>query len=174
MIVNEAYAYLAGHDWLPVPLDQSWRDPDKHKRIDLWLGLIEEFRWSSRFSADHVAVKLRAIGFDLCEGDNKDTERDGLDRELAAAIEANLEMLMKLEHRRFVIERLLDGWLYSDPTAKPKRLNSTLVPYDDLPSKEKRKDESIVNSIPAIVSELLKSPKDNPATARAIRLTRIH
>jgi hypothetical protein len=76
-----------------------------------------------------------------------------------------LTKLMKLEHRRFVVERLVDGWLPTDPVAsdnaeeskrrtkrnKALRLNETLVPYDKLPEDQKLKDRLIIECIPKIL-----------------------
>ncbi len=77
-----------------------------------WAGESDEFRWSSRAAADHIDVKLALLGL------TRDTARLGpgdpgpgplLAERLAHA--PTMQRLMRIEHRRFVAERLLEGWL---------------------------------------------------------------
>jgi voltage-gated potassium channel Kch len=125
--------------------------------------LSEDFRWSSRHSGDHIFVKLRELGFSLKAGEGG-VSNDLLE-ELRKAIETNMEALKRMEHRRFCLERLLDGWLYYREKKRSTALNDTLLPYDDLPSEEKLKDEVIIRAIPLIL-------RDNEIASR-YALTRV-
>lgn len=93
-----------------------------------WNSLHEWKRWSSRLSADHWVLNQQLNG---------SIEDVGL----------RLDRLARLEHRRFIVERLMDGWLpdhlplgksrasgYNEKSRRDLlRINSTLVPYDRLP-----------------------------------------
>jgi len=117
-----------------------------------WHQEVDEFRWSNRLAADHIAIKC-AITPQLKAAPLP----DGSDA---------LERLCRLEHRRFVAERLLEGWLPTPdaamnqgPSGLPPRekktalrINPTLMPFDALPPTERRKDEKIVQATPLILS----------------------
>ncbi|GGW54565.1 hypothetical protein [Alishewanella tabrizica] len=112
--------------------------------------LAPEFIWSSCSAADHLSIKIRDIGFELNE---YISEADKNMEELEEAIADNLEQLKELEHRRFVAERLVDGWVYGPTTERALKINETMVPYKELPEKEEIKDESIVRVLPRLIKE---------------------
>lgn len=113
--------------------------------------LSEDFRWSSRHCGDHLFVKLSELGFSLQAGDGG--VADSVLEDLRAAIESRMEDLKRMEHRRFCLERLLDGWLFFKNTRRETELNKTLLPFDLLPSTEKKKDEVIIRAIPVILRD---------------------
>jgi len=138
--------YQTGGTGQQGDIDAMLQDADR-----MWKRASHEDRWSSRLSADHFDVKLATAGLSL---DALQTA-EGLER-----FESAVPFLARLEHRRFVAERLLDGWL---PYATPKsdvpskldygqqkaylRLNKTLVPFDDLPDSERSKDYAVIRAM---------------------------
>lgn len=160
MIINEAYRFVKKYE-KPVPIDERWpKLKSKSKREKNWLELDERFRGSSRYSGDHFWEKLRWLGFELSEGSAMADASSGYrEAEMAELLEAlgpsQVKPLMRIEHQRFLVERLLDGWVYGAERNDDRQINKTLIPYDDLPEDEKRKDESIIRSIPAIAQELI-------------------
>jgi hypothetical protein len=118
----------------------------------------DEFKWSDRYCASHAAVKRR-----LLEVAGEDLDLDADD-----AVGRYYEPLCRLEHRRFVAERMIDGWLRLDPKRLADhrpfpsrksykgddgqkatlRLNVTLVPFDDLEGGAEEYDGRIVNALP--------------------------
>lgn len=149
-----------------------------------WKAETDDFRWSSRYSADHIAVKLAVLGRSVesvrlegssCRGsDTRLVLRDLLEQPDV------LELLMRLEHRRFIVERLLDGWLPVRRTGRPEgdapsglpyaaeaapftqkrylRLNATIVPYDALTNEDRGLDRQMIRAIPACLSAALEEP----------------
>lgn len=120
--------------------------------------LEEDFRHSSRCSADHFFVKLRELGYELqplTETTTADKTDEMLLEQLKEDISQHQEALNQLEHRRFCHERFIDGWLYADNTDKPRQLNATLIPFSRLPEGEKHKDEAIIMAIPLMLSQPL-------------------
>ncbi|MDP2103677.1 MAG: NAD-binding protein [Candidatus Gracilibacteria bacterium] len=122
-----------------------------------WItSLSNVYRDSSRHSGDHAYVKLRELGFDLIplEGDissSNDEVVSSVAKQLEEEIEKNLEKLMRMEHRRYCKERLVDDWLYRKLSYKQMQLNETLVPYDQLDDEEAFKDKKIIRALPAIL-----------------------
>lgn len=154
------------------------------ERVDeagaLWAAARQEdFRWSDRLAADHVDIKLdlaaRATGDPVLRDWRvllaADTERVARPVEGALRTDPGLRAaLARLEHRRFVAERLLEGWLPLPaelrnrgasglPASMQKsvlRLNHTLVPFDRLPAADteidqQARDLKVVDAIPEIL-----------------------
>lgn len=143
------YAFDSAHIWKPsedypgAECDLAAKQLNFHfmrhrvcqgETVDsLWRNAKEFERWSSRYAADHFEIQRRLETF--------------LPRNVDHA-----EALARIEHRRFVVERLMDGWLppWSDnsggknrdiDTLKKLRVHPDLVPWDglreDSPSKKK-------------------------------------
>jgi hypothetical protein len=100
-----------------------------------WDECAEQERWFNRYAADHAQIKRDLL---VRAGERAPIE--------LAAIDRYAEPLSRLEHRRYVVERMLDGWLRRSVWPKINRyhLNPTLAPFDDLPPEEQKKDMSIV------------------------------
>lgn len=121
-----------------------------------WARLPENFmKMSSRYSAEHLPVKLRAM-----------TQGNGI----AGAAEAeellkNAELLEKLEHIehiRFVAERLLEGWVPASPEQenlpaaelkklKQLKINKTLRPFRRLAEEDKAFNREFLKIIPTLI-----------------------
>ncbi len=114
--------------------------------------LSPQLMWSSRFAGDHLPVKLRELGFDVnqLQVEANFNENGPLD-EIRVVIENNLELLMELEHRRFIAERLVDGWIYGPVSQRALKINSTLIPYNQLPEREKSKDQAMIRVLPWLI-----------------------
>jgi hypothetical protein len=69
-----------------------------------WESAAEVFRQSSRYSAEHLKVKLRVMGLDWNTVTPDDVKKK-LDSDATLS-----ETLEHIEHIRFVAERFLDGW----------------------------------------------------------------
>jgi hypothetical protein len=65
----------------------------------------------------------------------------------------DLENLSEMEHNRWMNSKISSGWQFAAKTEPEKKLNQTLVPWADLPEKEKDKDRKLVRSIPAILAK---------------------
>lgn len=126
------------------------------KAREEWQGSMrEEFRASSRQSGDHIFVKLRELGFELTRKGESGCIDDSDIEKVTSAIEENLDTLKRMENRRFVTERLIDGWLAHPCNDKQLKLNNTIAPYDTLSQAEKLKDEVIVRVIPSLLRQPL-------------------
>ena len=108
-----------------------------------WEGLNEVMKDANRWAADHLSVKLRTIGF------------DGQDLTVFDKVVNDLEYFEKLsemEHRRWMAERLMDGWSYGPKRDNRKKIHDLLVPYGQLAAEEKDKDKDMIQNIKNLVT----------------------
>jgi hypothetical protein len=111
-----------------------------------WEELPEPFKESSCQLADHIGAKLAAIGREACRVEG---------REIVPAefTSEEVERMAEMEHGRWNLERLLDGWkLGSKDTAK--KLSPFLVPWLELTEEIKDYDRKFVRKIPEILKEI--------------------
>lgn len=115
-----------------------------------WSDARDGFRESSRIAADHLLIKLSALGLRL----RRQSEPGPEGKQFDSIKQSQLQLLGKMEHYRFVAERLLSGWRFDAETAsvdgreasKRRRLNSTLVPWNRLGS-DRKKDFDQVKTV---------------------------
>ena len=111
-----------------------------------WDRLDPGLKDSNRQLADHLPVKLRAINCYLAPLDSK-TDADRVMKISAAEV----ELLARIEHERFVAERVLAGWSpgRKDPA---RRTSPHLKDWTRLPKKVKDIDRAFVAAIPELVA----------------------
>ncbi|MCU0856837.1 MAG: NAD-binding protein [Pontiellaceae bacterium] len=109
-----------------------------------WEKLDSGFKDSNRQQADHIPVKLRAVG---CVAVKEEESPDG---KTFAFTNEEVELLARMEHARWCAERFLAGWTLG-PSDKPRQISPCLVPYDQLEDKIKEYDRVGVRNIPKIL-----------------------
>ena len=97
-----------------------------------WDEQSDGMQESNRYAAEHIAVKLRAVGCEIAPLTPEKTAADFSGSEV--------ELMAQMEHHRWCAERYLDGWETADVKDKQKKLNPSLVPWDKLGPEEKAKD----------------------------------
>jgi len=113
-----------------------------------WHKLTEDLRESCRRQADHLGKKLATIGYNI------EPLRDW-NAEFFEFTDPEINKLAKMEHERFVKERLESGWTYSfGPKDLKKRTNPALISWDhpDLDDKERDKTLNMVKKIPVFLA----------------------
>jgi hypothetical protein len=106
-----------------------------------WDRLPENLRHANRAAADHMAVKLAAIG---CRVVTRNAEP-------FAFTDSEIDTLAQVEHRRWSAERLLRGWRLGERD-NDRRKHPDLVPYEDLTDDGREKDRSQVRHMPDILA----------------------
>jgi len=101
-----------------------------------WADLPETARDANRITADHFEVKMRAVGCRVV------SRSDG--SEPTALSPEELELLARMEHNRWVADRLLDGWKHDAVRCNKRKLHPSLVPYDELTEPIKQLDRDSV------------------------------
>jgi voltage-gated potassium channel Kch len=112
-----------------------------------WEQLPESLRESNRRQADHIRVKLEAIGCALARVDDWSAPMFELS-------DGEVEHLARLEHDRWMAERLLDGWTYA-PGPKDLRRKRTpwLIPWEDMPEEQRDYDRNTVRNLPRFLAQ---------------------
>ena len=66
--------------------------------------------------------------------------------------ESETETLAKMEHARWNVERLLDGWKWGKTKDVAKKISPHLVPWNELPQDLKEWDRETVRKIPEFLA----------------------
>ena len=115
--------------------DPTYKRKPAHKP---WEKVAETYREANRSSADHVQVKLRAVGRILVPSS------EGSEVPLS---EEEIELLARMEHERWWAERSLDGWKFATNRNDLLKEHPDMVPYDQLNEQTKGYDRKNVNKI---------------------------
>ncbi|MCX5673890.1 MAG: hypothetical protein NTX87_02680 [Planctomycetota bacterium] len=108
-----------------------------------WERLDQGLKDSYRRQADHIPVKLRAIG---CYG--APARGDGL--AVDKSTPDQMELLARMEHTRMTAERLLSGWTQG-PHDYVGKSSPHLVPWEELPEDVKEDIRQAVRTIPNLL-----------------------
>jgi hypothetical protein len=104
-----------------------------------WTELTEEQKSDNRSAADHLAVKIRAVGLD--------PDDPGLERKWASLDAPILDMLSRIEHQRWAAVKWLGGWRQGT-RCDERKIHNNLVPFDELDEATKGYDlEQVKGSI---------------------------
>lgn len=112
----------------------------------IWEELSQEYKDSNRKAADHIGVKMRAIGCKIVEND--DPRPEGL------FTQKELLLLAKLEHKRWSAERSLAGWTYSKTRNNSARKTPDLTNWVNLTNEAQDYDMNAVQSIPEVLATI--------------------
>ena len=118
-----------------------------------WEELPEEFKESNCNAARSFEEKLNSVSYAIASGDSPHPAVTSFD-------DATLLKLSKAEHDRWMNEKLANGWTYALVRDNTKKHHPMLIPFDQLPVEEQRKDTAIIqNIIPLLASVGLKVVK---------------
>jgi hypothetical protein len=121
--------------------------PQSDPALVPWGQLGEGLKESNRQQADHIAVKLRAIGCGMIPADSSANRPE---RTINAS---ELEVLAKMEHARWNADRFLAGWTLGDKnTAELK--TPYLVSWEELSEEIRDYDREPVRNLPALAREM--------------------
>ena len=119
-----------------------------------WAKAVPSNKWSSRMSADHMIIKKIII-------DQTSSNNPGSSVVTADAVNE----LARLEHRRFIVERIVEGWIplesnfendtvVGSPSGKdyPEQrksfnISKSLLPFDLLPVVEQDKNKQVIKDM---------------------------
>ena len=145
---------------------------------DPWRNLDHEYIVSNRDQVDHLPAKLRGLGYrGITLRPDDAGPPDSLLRgpwplrtpweghaasfllgrgSLQVDLPKSLERTAKVEHERYMIERLIGGWRYGPGRDNIRRLHPSLLPYDTLrkQTEEKLKDQRSVIDVEMLLASL--------------------
>lgn len=148
-------------DGLAREIHESWRRDRERKRQERqsvspsradvpWETLDDSYKDSNRRYADHIPVKLRAIGCHI----------GPLSERLPADMAANpleVEIVARMEHARWCAEKWLDGWTYGEPRDEVAKRHPDIRHWLDLPKEQRGIDTMLVACVPAALKEVGKA-----------------
>ncbi|RPJ63563.1 MAG: hypothetical protein EHM12_01990, partial [Dehalococcoidia bacterium] len=120
--------------------------PEINRSMVPWEELSENLRESNRNQAEHILEKLESFGYDFVLSPD-------LNPKLVEFSANEIEQMSKMEHTRFVDERLRAGWRYGSPKDDINKISPTLIPWDELSEEEKNKDRTTVTAIPEFLAK---------------------
>lgn len=123
-----------------------------------WKDLSDDFRVSNRRAAAHIRAKAAAAGFPLNEW-LESGKSPRMSHQLPKAAGCFPEndrafgrRMAELEHTRWAIDRVLDGWSYGPVRDNIARRQPVLVPFAELSQAERDKDTTVVKVTRAILA----------------------
>jgi len=119
--------------------------PETNPSMVPWEELPETLKESNRGQAEHIRVKLEAIGCDIATTTDWDVPLFQFSPE-------EVELMAEMEHERFVEERLRQGFTYGSTKDLEKKTIPTLIPWSQLPNEEKNKDRDSVRGLSAFLA----------------------
>lgn len=118
------------------------RDRSTNRALVPWDELADDLKESNRRQADHVGAKLHAVGCDIAPS-----------AEWTAVTfpftEEETETMARMEHERWVTERLEQGWSRGPVRDDAKKLNPSLVGWDELDETGKGWNREAARELPA-------------------------
>jgi len=112
-----------------------------------WEELPEGLKESNRRQADHIGIKLKAVGCGIAPLTDWDAE-------LFECTSEEIELMAEMEHERWNEERLLEGWKYtSGPKDIEQKTSPYIVPWAELPEDIREYDRNTMRGLPSFLAK---------------------
>lgn len=112
-----------------------------------WDDLSEELKESNRRQVDAIRAKLDAIGAGY-------TALTGWEAQPFDFTRQEVELIAKLEHERWISERLQEGWSYAPgPKNTNKKNHPDLIAWEKLPEESKEWNRNSVRELPKFLAK---------------------
>jgi RyR domain len=105
---------------------------------EAWDGLPENLRNANRASVEHAPILLAAAGYRLVADQGIDS---------AMPSDADIELMAKVEHFRWMADRIEQGWRFAPIGDDRLRLHPDLIPYETLSENGRKKDRNAVRTL---------------------------
>jgi len=107
--------------------------------------LSEKEKESNRNNVRDIPNKLASVGYEMLKNQDNETP--------IIFTSYEIEKLAKMEHERWMQEKLDNGWKYAKKTDRVAKLHKSLIPWEKLSEVEKEKDRVLVKGIPKILAK---------------------
>jgi hypothetical protein len=137
------------NDKIAVLLHEQYMSNSQNRLGDItaalreWAGLPENLRDANRVAANHFPLILEYMRLEIAPGDKPS----------AILTDEEMEKLSRIEHKRWIADRLDRGYRYGNIRDDKKRLHPSIVDYDDLTDAEKQKDRDNIKALMAAVRQ---------------------
>lgn len=144
LVRRETLAKHIHAEYQKMQIEKMKKD-EKNPSMLNWEKLSEEFKESNRSQADHTLTKLKEIGYDM-----RKVAVKGLP--LVSFTEEEVERLAEMEHGRWNVERLLEGWRYGPKKDVDQKVSPYLLPWSQLSEEVKGWDRNTVRELPKMLA----------------------
>ncbi|HEY3798536.1 MAG TPA: RyR domain-containing protein [Caulobacteraceae bacterium] len=129
-----------------INLAPALRDDPNNRSAYPWDRLDETYRQANRDAVAHIHAKLASAGIDPALWRGKVALPQLCNGQRLFADAAELETLAELEHERWLAQRRMDGWRWTDRPKRDdaRRLHPSLIAYADLADDVKEYDRVYV------------------------------
>jgi len=110
-----------------------------------YIILSEDEKESNRNNVRDIPNKLASVGYEIGQIRGNET--------ISKFKKDEIEKLAKMEHERWMHEKLDNGWQFAKKTDRATKLHKSLIPWDKLSEDEKEKDRVLVKGIPKILAK---------------------
>ncbi len=117
----------------------------EHSSLKPYAELPENEKESNRNNVRDIPNKLASVRYAMVAARGNETKGEFQNDEI--------EKLAKLEHERWMQEKLDNGWQYAKKTDRVAKLHKSLIPWGKLSEGEKEKDRALVKGIPKILAK---------------------
>ena len=150
LILDGTHEILARaiHDSYRFGQEEKGKTFETNVSMVAWDELPENLKESNRRQADHIGIKLKAIGCAIAPMTDWDTE-------LFKFSEKEIELMARMEHERWMSERLQDGWTFKEGRKNVERKTSPdLVPTEKLTKDAIELDNNPVKDLPLYLAKV--------------------
>lgn len=132
------------HERYRAEQEKAGNNARSNPALVAWEELPEELKESNRSQADHIGMKLQAIGCDIAPLTDWEAAAFTFEPE-------EVERMARMEHDRWVAERHAQGWT-AGPRDPEKKTNPSLVPWQKLPEETRELNRAEIRSMPATLA----------------------
>lgn len=141
---HEALARIIHEDY--IRREKQKGVTEKNNPVMLkWEELDDKMKESNRRQANHIGIKLAAIGCGIKPWQEYGKEKYSFKQE-------QLFKMAKMEHERWCEEKKREGWKYGEKRDEVRKLHPDLVDWESLSIDEQKKDIETVNLIPSLLA----------------------
>jgi hypothetical protein len=137
--------------WRVLSMKEGWKMRPQFDVPYAQLASID--KEDNRAAARRIPEILAVVGMGIADKAQPVSKDDPSKDVIKAHLEHHLERLSEAEHDGWMDQRLKNGWHYGESPDDAKKIHPLLVPYADLPEKEKKKDRNSVRHFPDMVAK---------------------
>lgn len=139
----EPIARAIHSEYLALVASDLWKGPSAVS----WEELSEEFREANRDQARAIVEKLRVLGLGIAP------KTSGTESEPIVFSDEQVDRLARMEHERWVTEKVRNGWVQGRVRDNARRVHPDLVPWEALDEPAREKDRNAVRVIPKVLGD---------------------
>lgn len=147
-MIQENYFPAEYVEELARKIHQSWLGKERNKKhvketAISWEESAEETKESNRQQVVDYIRKLDALQYRIVPYSGEEGIRQFSEQEI--------ESMARMEHSRWVIEKIVNGWTYGTPRHDGLKIHDCLMPYEALDEQTKDNDRDTIREIPVLL-----------------------